>query len=120
MNLLAQKHSNIWLKSFVISLFIHAFMGIFGYVIYEKSEVLSKKNEPKKVQLSFKRGGDSAIKDSKYKENTSIPSSKARKLQKMAQDSHNAQGFASNATNFANALKRANFKSNFKAKFSRI
>lgn len=91
MNLLAQKHSNIWLKSFVISLVIHALMGILGYVIYEKSEVLSKKNEPKKVQLSFKRGGDSAIKDSKYKENTSIPSSKTRELQKMAQDSQNVQ-----------------------------
>lgn len=91
MNLLAQKHSNIWLKSFVISFAIHALIGIFGYVIYETSEVLSKKNEPKKVQLSFKRGGDSAIKDSKYKENTSIPSSKTRELQKMAQDSQNVQ-----------------------------
>ena len=91
MNHTLLKRENLWLKSFVISLVIHALMGFFGYVIYEKSEVLSKKNEPKKVQLSFKRGGDSAIKDSKYKENTSIPSSKARELQKMAQDSQNVQ-----------------------------
>lgn len=91
MNHTLLKRENLWLKSFIISLAIHALIGIFGYVIYETSEVLSKKNEPKKVQLSFKRGGDSAIKDSKYKENTSIPSSKTRELQKMAQDSHNVQ-----------------------------
>lgn len=75
----------------MISLFIHALIGIFGYVIYEKSEVLSKKDEQKKVRLSFKRGGDSAIKDSKYKENTSIPSRAMQELQKMAQDSQNVQ-----------------------------
>ena len=86
-----RKKNDIWLKSLVISLVIHAVVGILGYVIYANSEVLSQKNESKKVQLSFKRGGDSAIKDSKFKENTSIPSRVARELQKMAQDSQNTQ-----------------------------
>lgn len=86
-----RKNSDIWLKSLIISLVIHAILGFGAYFLIEKSEILSQKNEPKKVQLSFKRGGDSAIKDSKFKENTSIPSRVARELNEMAQnaqDSH--------------------------------
>ena len=124
-----RKNSDIWLKSLIISLAIHAIVGILGYVIYVKSEVLSQKNEPKKFQLSFKRGGDSAIKDSKFKENTSIPSRVARELQKMAQntqDSHesapqilqmpiNPQNSKQNSressgTNSANSLNLSNLQ----------
>ena len=124
-----RKNSDIWLISLAISLTIHAIFGILGYVIYVKSEVLSQKNEPKKVQLSFKRGGDSEIKDSKFKENTSIPSRVARELQKMAQntqDSHestpqilqmplNAQDSKQNSressgTNSANSLNLSNLQ----------
>ena len=86
-----RKNSDIWLISLAISLVIHAILGFGAYFLIEKSEILSQKNEPKKVQLSFKRGGDSAIKDSKFKENTSIPSRVARELNEMAQntqDSH--------------------------------
>lgn len=129
MNYALTQRKNLLPISLAISLVIHAIFGILGYVIYVKSEVLFKKNEPKKVQLSFKRGGDSAIKDSKFKENTSIPSSMKRELQKMAQntqDSHESapqilqmplnpqdskqNSHESSGTNSANSLNLSNLQ----------
>lgn len=77
-----QNNQYIWLKSLMISFFIHAFVGVLIYIVIEKSENLFKTNEPQKVRLNFKRGGDSAIKDSKYKENTAIPQHVAQELLK--------------------------------------
>lgn len=79
---------SIWLKSFVISLFIHALVGVLAYFFITKGADFMQKDEPQKVRLTFKRGGDSAIKNSKYKENTSIPqqaSQMAQELLKNAQ-----------------------------------
>lgn len=83
MNKIYQNNRSIWLKSLMISLAIHALVGILAFILLEKSEDLFKKNEPQKVRLNFKRGGDSAIKDSKYKENTSIPQSAAQNAQEL-------------------------------------
>ena len=88
---LKEMRENMWLKSLAISLFIHAILGLCAYFLITKSEILSPKKESEKVRLSFKRGGDSAIKDSKFKENTSIPSHAMRELQKMAQDSKDSK-----------------------------
>lgn len=77
----------------MISLTIHAFIGVLAYIFLEKSENLFKQNEPQKVRLNFKRGGDSAIKDSKFKENTAIPqhaSQSVQELLKNAPDSSNS------------------------------
>lgn len=93
MNKIYQNNRSIWLKSLMISLAIHALVGILAFILLEKSEDLFKKNEPQKVRLNFKRGGDSAIKDSKYKENTSIPqhsAQQAQELLKNAADSGNS------------------------------
>lgn len=90
MNKILQNNRSIWLKSLMISLAIHALVGVLAFIFLEKSENLFKKNEPQKVRLNFKRGGDSAIKDSKYKENTAIPqhaTQKAQELLKNAEDS---------------------------------
>lgn len=67
----------------MISLAIHALVGVLAFILLETSEDLFKKNEPQKVRLNFKRGGDSAIKDSKYKENTSIPQHSAQQAQEL-------------------------------------
>ena len=83
MNKIYQNNRSIWLKSLMISLAIHALVGILAFILLEKSEDLFKKNEPQKVRLNFKRGGDSAIKDSKYKENTSIPQHTAQQAQEL-------------------------------------
>lgn len=83
MNKIYQNNRSIWLKSLMISLAIHALVGILAFILLEKSEDLFKKNEPQKVRLNFKRGGDSAIKDSKYKENTSIPQHSAQQAQEL-------------------------------------
>lgn len=77
----------------MISLAIHALVGVLAFIFLEKSEDLFKKNEPQKVRLNFKRGGDSAIKDSKYKENTAIPqhaTQRAQELLKNAEDLGNS------------------------------
>lgn len=90
MNKILQNNRSIWLKSLMISLAIHALVGVLAFIFLEKSEDLFKKNEPQKVRLNFKRGGDSAIKDSKYKENTAIPqhaTQRAQELLKNAVDS---------------------------------
>ena len=83
MNKIYQNNRSIWLKSLMISLAIHALVGVLAFILLEKSEDLFKKNEPQKVRLNFKRGGDSAIKDSKYKENTSIPQHTAQQAQEL-------------------------------------
>lgn len=93
MNKILQNNRSIWLKSLMISLAIHALVGVLAFIFLEKSEDLFKKNEPQKVRLNFKRGGDSAIKDSKYKENTAIPqhaTQRAQELLKNAEDSGNS------------------------------
>ncbi len=90
MNKILQNNRSIWLKSLMISLAIHALVGVLAFIFLEKSNDLFKKNEPQKVRLNFKRGGDSAIKDSKYKENTAIPqhaTQMAQELLKNAVDS---------------------------------
>lgn len=83
MNKIYQNNRSIWLKSLMISLAIHALVGILAFILLEKSADLFKQNEPQKVRLNFKRGGDSAIKDSKYKENTSIPQHSAQQAQEL-------------------------------------
>lgn len=93
MNKILQNNRSIWLKSLMISLAIHALVGVLAFIFLEKSEDLFKKNEPQKVRLNFKRGGDSAIKDSKYKENTAIPqhaTQRAQELLKNAEDLGNS------------------------------
>ena len=81
----------------MISLLIHALVGVVAFIFLEKSADLFEKNEPQKVRLNFKRGGDSAIKDSKYKENTAIPqhaSQRAQELLKNAVDSGDFSDFS--------------------------
>lgn len=93
MNKILQNNRSIWIKSLMISLAIHALVGVLAFIFLEKSNDLFKKNEPQKVRLNFKRGGDSAIKDSKYKENTAIPqhaTQRAQELLKNAEDSGNS------------------------------
>ncbi len=94
-----QNNRNIWLKSFVISLLIHALVGVLAFILIEKSEDLFKKNEPQKVRLNFKRGGDSAIKDSKYKENTAIPQHAAQKAQELLKNAQIAENNAQDSSN---------------------
>lgn len=83
MNKIVQNNRFIWLKSLMISLAIHALVGVLAFIFLEKSEDLFKKNGPQKVRLNFKRGGDSAIKDSKYKENTAIPQHATQQAQEL-------------------------------------
>lgn len=87
----ALKSHNIWLKSFAISLLLHVLVGVLVYVLFTKNNDWLKKDEPKKMQLQFKRGGDSAIKDSRFKENTAIPQRAMQEMLKNAQITQNTQ-----------------------------
>lgn len=53
----------------IISLLLHLLV-----ILFFKNIDLPTKNDDKKIKLTFKRGGDTAIKDSDFKENTSIVS----------------------------------------------
>ena len=63
---------NLLFKSLIISLVAHL-IALFALYFFAKN--MSFLNEPQmqKVKLSFKRGGDSAMKDSPHKHNSSIP-----------------------------------------------
>lgn len=67
------KKNNILRISFVVSLLIHMIFGILIYMILDKYSTKESTPEEKKVKLAFKRGGDSAKDDSKFKENTPLP-----------------------------------------------
>lgn len=69
---LLQKHKNTLLKSLIISLILHL-IAVGGIFFLLQNKHLLVKNEPKKVQLSFKRGGDSKLENSPHKHNSSIP-----------------------------------------------
>lgn len=60
------------LFAFFISILLHI---LFAFSIYMfKDTNIREKEEPEKIRIAFKRGGDSKQENSTFKENTSIPS----------------------------------------------
>ncbi|RAX51792.1 hypothetical protein CCY99_08305 [Helicobacter sp. 16-1353] len=92
--------------SFIISLIIHLILGILIYLLMDKYKS-SENVEEKKVKLAFKRGGDSAKEDSKFKENTSLPKSppqqpaqpKQQTIKQQAQEPNQHKAQPKNTTN---------------------
>lgn len=62
----------LFIKALAVSLLLHiiAVIGVYSLV---KNENLLAKNEPKKVKLSYKRGGDFKLENSPHKLNSAIP-----------------------------------------------
>lgn len=88
---------NTFIKSLIISLMVH-FLAILGVYFISKNENLFAKTTPKKVQLSFKRGGDSKMDNSPYKQNTSIP-------QRFSQNASDSNDFANDSTNLPQIIQ---------------
>lgn len=65
---------NIFLKSLILSLLAHI-IALCAIYFLTKDLSTSTQNQAQKVKLSFKRGGDSAVKNSPHKHNSSIPKS---------------------------------------------
>lgn len=68
------RQKNIFLKSLILSLLAHI-IALCAIYFLTKDLSTSTQNQAQKVKLSFKRGGDSAVKNSPHKHNSSIPKS---------------------------------------------
>lgn len=62
----------LFIKALAVSLLLHIIAGI-GIYSLMKNENLLAKNEPKKIKLSYKRGGDFKLENSPHKLNSAIP-----------------------------------------------
>lgn len=62
----------LFIKALTVSLLLHIIAGI-GIYSLMKNENLLAKNEPKKIKLSYKRGGDFKLENSPHKLNSAIP-----------------------------------------------
>lgn len=68
-----ESHSKgLFIKALAVSLLLHIIAGI-GIYSLMKNENLLAKNEPKKIKLSYKRGGDFKLENSPHKLNSAIP-----------------------------------------------
>lgn len=62
----------LFIKALAVSLLLHFIAGIGIYSLMKNENLLSK-NEPKKIKLSYKRGGDFKLENSPHKLNSAIP-----------------------------------------------
>lgn len=68
-----ESHSKgLFIKALAVSLLLHIIAGI-GIYSLMKNENLLAKNKPKKIKLSYKRGGDFKLENSPHKLNSAIP-----------------------------------------------
>lgn len=62
----------LFIKALAVSLLLHIFASTGTYLLIKNKNLLAK-NEPKKIKLSYKRGGDFKLENSPYKLNSAIP-----------------------------------------------
>lgn len=62
----------LFIKALAVSLLLHIFASTGTYLLIKNKNLLAK-NEPKKIKLSYKRGGDFKLENSPYRLNSAIP-----------------------------------------------
>lgn len=72
--------NKIFCVAFIVSLLLHIAVAILLFVLIQKYQDSTPLQQEKKVKISFKKGGDSAKKDSQFKENTPIPKTQSQPI----------------------------------------